>query len=120
MHDDWYGHRDPFTGAPVGDKDEWIEWDHLLADAYQTIDDYTDEFGILRWVHDTPWVDIDADRKTHKFTESRDRITSRPKYKGDHGEYFVPYVKSLRKDEAGNEVFWTFREWVEAQAKEAL
>lgn len=116
MQDDWHGHRDPFTGAKQGDKDEWLEWDFLLLNAFQTVEDFTDEYGILKWVHDDPAVRINAKSVIHKFAEARDRITSQPKRKTPKGESFIPEVYSRRTDEEGNEVTWTFREWVENQA----
>lgn len=53
MRDDAFGHRDPFTGEVVGDKDEWTAWDYLIADVAQLIEDCTDENGFLVWEKDT-------------------------------------------------------------------
>lgn len=114
MRDDWYGHRDPFTGAKMGDKDEWLEWDHLLADTYQIIEDHTDEYGLLVWEREDEAVAIDAVRKIHPFKESVDLVTSgtaNKPYKARPGEYFVPDVSSRRSDDS----LQTFRQWIEGQ-----
>lgn len=49
MQDEWFGHRDPFTHQPVGDKDAWTSWDFLLSNVYQLIEDFTDQHGFLLW-----------------------------------------------------------------------
>lgn len=117
MHDDWFGHRDPLTGRPTGDREEWIEWDHLLADTFQTIEDYTDEYGLLAWKRDDEAVEIDAVRKIHKFKAAVDQATAgsaKKPYQPRPGEYFVPRLYSRRSDESTQ----TFREWIEAQVSE--
>lgn len=114
MHDDWFGHRDPFTGRKVGDKDEWLEWDHLLADAFQLIDDYTDEYGLLVWERDDEAAIVDAVRKIHPFKQAIDQRTAgspNKPYKALPGEYFVPRMTSRRSDDS----FQTFRDWVSTQ-----
>ena len=54
MADDWFGHRHPFTGEPFGDKDEWTDWDFVLVEAVQLIEDWTDQHGLLAWEVDDP------------------------------------------------------------------
>lgn len=120
MTDDWFGHRNPFTGEEIGDKDEWTEWDYALISAFQVIEDYSDQYGILKWVHDTPWVDFDAKREIHKFDAARDEKTSAKNYKPQPGEQFIPdmYTKSSSKrDEDGSIQTWTFREWIESKVE---
>src|SRR5690606_5854193 len=73
--DDWYGHRDPLTGHPQGDRDEWVTWDHALANAYQTIEDYSDEYGLLPWTLDDEYIDVYANKKIHKFKAAVDNAT---------------------------------------------
>jgi hypothetical protein len=117
MGDDWYGHRDPLTGEPQGDREEMTSWDHSLLNAFQTIEDYTDsKSGIPEWVLDDERVVVDAIRKVNKFQRSideRTKGTDKKPYKPIPGEYFTPEVHSREFDEEGKEVFNTFREWVE-------
>lgn len=118
MRDDWQGHRRITTGLPIGDKDEWTDWDHTLLDVFQTIEDYTDEYGLLVWQREDEAVMVDAKKKIHPFKESVDLATrgseSKP-YKPLPGEYFVPDIWSKRKDENGNEVIQTYKEWLEGE-----
>lgn len=116
MADDWYGHRNPFTGEPEGDRDEWVEWDHLLANAFQTIEDFTDpDSGILQWKLDDPAVDIVAEKYIHKWHEAVEARTSGKNYKAAHGERFRPVIESRRKDGST----WGIKEWIEEKAKES-
>lgn len=118
MRDDWFGHRDPFTGAPRGDKDEFTTWDHILMDVLQTIEDYSDQHGILKWIHDDDYVEINANKKIDKFEAAKAIATSGTKYKATPGEYFVPEVYTRRKVD-GVERFQTYREWIESLAKQS-
>lgn len=119
MGDDWFGHRDPFTGAPHGDKDEYTTWDYALINAYQAIEDYTDEkSGLLMWELEDDQVYVNANRKVHKFQAAVDKKTAgtpNKPYKPVPGEYFVPELKSHRQDEEGNPVYQTMREWFQRQ-----
>src|SRR5690606_16031560 len=101
LRDDWAGHRHPFTGEPVGDKDAWTTWDHALAYAVQTIEDFTDQYGIPQWQLDDEAVEVDAVKKIHKFKAAVDRATSGSKgkdYRPAPGEMFVPDIWSRRSD----------------------
>lgn len=123
MRDDWHGHRRVSTGLPIGDREEWTEWDHVLLDVFQTIEDYTDEYGLLKWQIDDQAVVVDAKKKIHPFKQAVDQQTSgsaNKPYKSEPGEYFVPDMWSKRKDNEGNEVFQGYREWLtqQIQAKE--
>ena len=117
MGDDWFGHRDPLTGEPRGDKGEFLSWDWSLLNAFQTIEDYTDsKSGLPIWEMDDERVVVDAVRKVNKFQRSideRTKGTEKKPYKPVPGEYFVPNMWSREKDESGESVFQTFREWVE-------
>lgn len=120
MWDDWYGHRHPLTGLPQGDKDEWVEWDHALAQAYQTIEYYRDQNGIFQWQKDDPLEDIAATRKYDQFQAAIDgmtRGTAGKPYKPSPGEFFVPDVK-IRS--GANREMWTYQEWLDAKQKEML
>lgn len=120
MRDDWHGHRDPFTGDRVGDRDEWIEWDHLLADTYQLIEDYTDpKSGLLIWEIEDEDVVVDAHAKVNKFQEAIDEKTNMKNYKPANGQYFVPHMYSRRKDENGVRQYQTFREWLAKEVEKA-
>lgn len=116
MGDDWHGHRHPLTGEPLGDRDEYTRWDYALMNAFQTIEDYTDDVGLLAWERDDEAANISADRKTHPFHAARDAKTRGKKgkpYEPSPGEYFVPKITSRRKDENGDDLFQSYREWVE-------
>lgn len=116
MRDDWFGHRDPLTGEKVGDKSEWTEWDHVVIDAFQVIEDYTDQYGLLVWEREDERVDVSAIKRIHKFEQARDEITrgsAKKPYVAKPGEYFVPELYSRDK----NGEIQTFREWVEKEAK---
>ena len=115
MGDDWHGHRNPFTGMPQGDRNEWTTWDHVLANVLQTIEDYSDQYGLLAWQLDDEPVYVDAVRRIHKFEQARDeatRGTANKPYKPRPGEFFVPRVGTQRSDGK----MQTYREWIEAQA----
>lgn len=116
MGDDWFGHRNPLTGEKTGDKDEFLSWDWSLLNAFQTIEDYTDQkSGLPIWEMDDERVVVDAIRKTNKFQRSIDERTKGTKtkpYTPIPGEYFVPEMWSREKDENGNDRFQTYREWV--------
>lgn len=115
MRDEWFGHRNPLTGAPMGDREEYTSWDFALLEALQTVEDFTDsKSGLPIWEVETPWVEVDAVKKVNKFQasiENATKGTERKPYKPRPGEYFVPALYSRKTDEEGNEVFWTFREW---------
>lgn len=118
MGDDWFGHRDPLTGDPVGDKEEYLSWDWALLNAFQTIEDYTDQkSGLLSWEMEGEGVEVDAIRKVNKFQAAIDnatRGTEKKPYKPRPGEYFVPEMFSRKQDGDGNDVFPTFREYVQS------
>lgn len=115
MRDEWFGHRNPLTGAPMGDREEYTSWDFALLEALQTVEDFTDQkSGMPVWEIETPWVDVNAVRKINKFQAAIDnatRGTEKKPYKPRPGEYFVPELYSRKLDDDGNEVFWSFKEW---------
>lgn len=115
MGDDWYGHRNPITGEPLGNSEEYLSWDWALLNAYQLIEDYTDDVGLLAWERDDEAANISADRKIHPFHAAKDKKTKgteKKPYKPYPGEYFVPKLTSQRKDENGDDLFQSYREWV--------
>lgn len=119
LRDDWYGHRDPFSGKPTGDKDEWLDWDYALVDAVQTIEDYSDQYGLLQWELDGDGVVVDAVKKHHPFEAARDaktKGTAKKPYVPDPGEYWVPRMSKQFSDEPD---FQTYGEWIERKAREA-
>lgn len=123
MGDDWYGHRDPLTFAPMGDKEEYLSWDWALLNAFQTIEDYTDgESGLPIWEVEGEGVEVDAVKKVNKFKASiatQTQGTEKRPYKGRPGEYFIPKMWSRKTDENGKEVFPTFREYIEKSIAES-
>lgn len=122
MGDDWYGHRNPLTGQPQGDRDEYLSWDWSLLNAFQTIEDYTDQkSGLPSWELDDDNVYVDADRKINKFQAAIDKKTKGTKtkpYVPTPGEFFQPNMKSHAVDENGNPVFQTFRQYVEKSIRQ--
>jgi hypothetical protein len=117
MRDEWYGHRNPLTGEELGDRTEWISWDFALLDAFQTIEDYTDDSsGVPIWELMDEEVDVQANRKINPFLAARDnktKGTATKPYKPQAGEYFVPVIVSLRPD--GH--IQTYSEWLKKQAE---
>lgn len=116
MRDEWFGKRNPLTGEEYGDKDEWIDWDFALANAFQTIEASTDSNGIYFWEKDDPAGDITAKRKVDPFRNSIDRITGAKNYKPQPGEYYIPVLRST-SSKRNNELF-TYEQWVEWKKEE--
>lgn len=113
MYDDHFGFRDPFTGLPFQEP-EWTEWDYVLAQVDQLIDDYTDSNGLLAWEVDDPHhrVRVDAVRKIDRFEQAKQQITNKSRYKPVMGEYFVPRLSKTTEE-------WpTHSEYFEHLAKE--
>lgn len=93
-----------------------------MVEALQTIEDSTDEYGILVWEREDEAVEIDAVKKIHKFKSAVDRATTgteKHPYKAVPGEYFVPDLWSRRKDESGNPVIQTYEEWLKKEIEKA-
>lgn len=122
MGDDWFGHRDPLTGEPRGDRDEYTSWDYALQNAFQTIEDYTDsKSGLLVWELEDENAYVTADKRYNKFQAAIDKKTQGSKnkpYQPEPGEYFVPGLKSHVVDENGDYQFQTMREWIEQQIED--
>ena len=141
MRDAWYGHRD-LTFKPVGDKDEWIDWDFSLAEALQTIEDFTDSHGQLFWETEPEAMDVSARKKIDKFQAAIDRATKgtdKNPYKPEPGEVWVPelqwrgpedeyptyrtYLQETRKVASGEDVRPTWgdayygKSWAQIQAE---
>lgn len=112
MHDGQYGFRDLHSWKRFGEV-EWLEWDYVLVEALQLIEDYTTDSGLLAWEADSDRVEVEAVRFTDKFEAARERSTSRKNYKAIPGERYRPRVKLRRGED------WpTFEEWVESQVTE--
>lgn len=111
MRDDWYGHRDPFTWEELGDKDEWLDWDYALIDAVQTIEDFTDDSGILVWEREDPNAVVNAVKKIDRFKEAVEDRTRGEKYKPSPGEYFVPDIQPFNEDGE----LQTYSQWIERE-----
>ena len=108
FRDEWFDHRDPFTWEPIGDKDEWTEWDFLLMVSYQTIEAYTDDNGVPRWKEEDDNVEVQAKRVIKKFKAEMDIISNTKDYKPTPGETFVPdFILRNGADRAQ-----TYSEWV--------
>lgn len=107
------GHRDPITGAPFGDKTDWTTWDYALMTAVQTIEDLTDNDGLLVWEAEEDEARMDIVKKTSKFQAAVQRRTGGQNYKATPGEYFVPYLRPPM----GKEKHQTITEWREKQVQ---
>lgn len=119
MGDDWFGHRDPLTYAKAGNSEEYTAWDWAILNAFQTIEDLTDDkSGLLVWEMEDDSAYVTADRKTNKFEAARDKKTQAKNYKPIPGEYYVPGLKSHRVDDDGNYVFQTMRQWMEKEIQQ--
>ena len=96
--------------------DEFTSWDYALMDAFQTIEDFTDQkSGIPIWELDDEAVYVDAVRKFNKFQQAIDNATKgsdKKPYQPAPGEYFVPDLSTRRKDADGNPIFQSYSEWV--------
>ena len=118
MWDDWFGHRHPLTGEPVGDKDEWTAWDYSIAQAYQTAEYYQDSHGIFQWQKDDPLEDIAAIRKVDVYqaaVESMTKGSAKKPYQPTPGEYFIPDVK-VRS--GAKRPMWTYSDWLSNKLNE--
>lgn len=119
MGDEWFGKRDPFTGEPRGDRDEYTSWDWALQNAFQAIEDYTDDkSGLLIWELEDDNAYVNANKKYNKFqaaVDAKTRGKAGKAYQPEPGEYFVPELKSHVSDEEGKPVFQTMREWIQAE-----
>ena len=99
------------------ERSDWISWDFALTDALQTIEDFTDQHGLLAWKLADERVEIEAVKKIHKFEAARDRATTSPKgYKPVPGEYFVPEEVWLGSEDTRP---WTYREWVNSSVNQS-
>lgn len=116
MRDPLFGHRDPFTGEGIRDRDEWTEWDFVIVAAFQLVNDLTNQHGLLVHEVDNERMDVEAIKGHDKFQAAIDRATKgHPKkgYKPDPGETWKPRLR-LRGGE------WpTLEEFFEKQAAEA-
>lgn len=112
---DWFaGHRDWWTGEPLTDNPYPTDWDLLLDEAYQIIEDYTDDNGILIWERESDRVTFDAIPRVNKALAARDKKTSGKNYKPRHGEYWEFKPILMRGTE------WpTLEEYFEEKAEKA-
>ena len=109
MRDSQFGHLRGGTG--------WTEWDYVLIQALRTIEDNTDDSGLLIWERESDRVDVQATRKVNPFKRAIDaktKGTAKKPYKPLDGEYFTPDVKLIDGDE------WpTYREYIDNEVKKA-
>lgn len=82
--------------------------------AVQTIEDFTNEDGILAWEIEEDGVRVDALKKINKFQAAKQRKTSGKTYKATPGEYFVPSIRPP----LGKEKHQTIKEWRESQQED--
>lgn len=109
---DYYAlNRDVFNGEPNEGEPLWDSWDYCLLNAFQLLEDFTDEYGIAVWERDSDDVNIYAQKKIHPFLAARDKWTNKKNYTPSPGEYFVPKVEL----HSWVDEWPTFQDWVEAQ-----
>lgn len=103
--DEWYGHRNHFTGEPEGDREEWVPWDFILAQAYQLVTDFTNQYGFLEWESDDPYgvVTVVPELKIDKVEQSlelgkKNRDTAR-RLERVAGSKLVPRLKKKKDKE---------------------
>lgn len=104
--------RDPFSGEPLGEP-EWTDWDYVLVNAVQIIEDFTLPSGLLAWENESDKIDVLAVQKVDKFRAAEQKYTNNKRNKEIPGGYFVPLVrlKPFVKE------YPSFREWVESQVE---
>lgn len=114
LHDHYALHRDPWSNKPF-ENVVWTDWDYVLAECIQLIEDYTTPEGHLGWESDSERVTFDARRKINKARAAIDRKTKgseKNPYKAQDGEYWVTSPVLMRGED------WpTIGEWFEEQAK---
>lgn len=116
MGDSWYGHRDPYF-EPVGDKDEWIDWDYALIAALQVIEDSMGSSGLPVWVTEAEYIEVNAVRKIDKFQRAianKTKGTEKKPYVAKPGETWVPEVVNI----LGTDEEPTYREFLKARRAE--
>lgn len=78
LHDPYALHRkwwDP-DWTPGESSRDWTDWDYILADTYQLIDDFTDkESGQIMWFDQSGEVHWDVDTTTSGSLEAIERET---------------------------------------------
>lgn len=116
MSDPHFGHRDFYSGKPDGKSDEWTAWDYALIQAYQTVQDWTDQHGNLVYEVDDPKerVIVSAVKKYDKFEAAKTRRTSGKNYKPDPGEYFTSKL-----DLKSGQEWPTLEEYIQAKVEES-
>lgn len=112
FHDFYALNRDTVTGEP-NPSVVWSDWDYILAEVIQFIDDYTTPEGHLLWEAESDRVTFDARKKINKARAAIDRRTKGSKnkqYEAADGEYWVTEPVLMRGDD------WpTINEWFDAQ-----
>lgn len=93
MRDKDFGHYDPVTFEVMGSG--WTEWDYALIQAFQMIEDHTDDNGLLVWEKESDRVEVIAERKIDKFRAAVESRTSGKNYKPLKGEGFIPKLNLL-------------------------
>lgn len=116
MRDDWFGHREPLTGKPTGDRNEWVAWDFRLMQVFQLIEDFTDTHGFLAWEVDDPKgrVIVETTREVDRVQQAID-ISEKKKENKDflakvEGSYLAPRLTKRNKntDWPGHEEFFEY------------
>lgn len=116
MSDPHFGHRDFYTGKPHEKSDGWTTWDYALINAYQTIQDWTDQHGNLVYEVSDPKerVIVSAVKKIDQFEAAKTSRTSGNNYKPSPGEYFIPKL-----DLKAGQDWPTLEEYIQHQIDEA-
>jgi len=110
LYDNYAMHRDWFTGE-VDEEPFWTDWDYILAEVAQMLEDYRTPEGHMFWEAESQRVTFDAQRKINKARAAIERKTKGSKnkpYKPADGEYWVTEPVLMSGDD------WpTIAEWME-------
>jgi hypothetical protein len=103
-------HRNWFTGD-VDEEPTWTDWDYILAEVGQMLEDYRTPEGHMFWEAESERVTFNAQRKINKAKAAIDRKTKGSKnkpYSPQDGEYWTTEPVLMYGDD------WpTIEEWME-------
>lgn len=116
LHDFYALHRNSVTGEPDEDP-TWTDWDYILAEVGQMLEDYRTPEGHMFWEAESERVTFDAQRKINRARAAIERKTKGSKnkpYKAQDGEYWITEPVLMYGDD------WpTIEEWMaEKEARE--
>jgi hypothetical protein len=111
LHDYHAGHRNWWTNEPS--EPHATAWDYALGEAFQLIEDYTDDNGLLIWERDSDRVTVNAIKKTNKAKAAIARKTKGSKkkpYDPSPGEYWLTEPVLMRGEDWPSISEWSAQE----------